>query len=94
LNSISKARTYKKLTNFKGKQKTRNPSFGGDSTNATSKIRIDRLRNTSSLDFNPNAKGEEYASQFMVNRSSLDQARQKSRLYSGSPNGTKSLLGF
>jgi hypothetical protein len=86
------------LTNFKGRSKTRNPSVDGTTTNATSKIRVDRLvRNTSSVDFNPNVtaeKGDQYASQFMINRNSLDQARQKSRLYSGSPNGTKSLLGF
>jgi hypothetical protein len=62
LNNISKARTYKKLTNFKGKAKTRNPSFGGDTTNATSKHRIDRLhRNTSSVDFNPNARGAHHS---------------------------------
>jgi hypothetical protein len=77
LNNMSKARTYKKLTNFKGIHKTRNPSFGGDTTNATSKPRIDRLhRNTSSVDFNNlKTKGEQYASQFMINRSSLDQAQ-------------------
>jgi len=100
LNNMSKARTYKKLTNFKGKHKTRNPSFGGDirnlaTTNTTSKPRMDRLhRNTSSVDFNQNTNGDQFASQFMINRKSLDQAKQKSRLYSGSPNGTKSLLGF